>query len=836
MSVPPPPLTLLFMAHRKIITTSILPVIIAAPIVAWATYDLVLHLYERVRGHKKLAAYSDLYFKKKFKQFFPKRLTEPGSHYMTTLFGQDTFVKINGFKKTHNTVLDTIFVDKIEIRLLPCIPIVLSMELDSERVDDDHIETTMVSCKFRFGFGSEPTVMTFGHNGVYLRGFMVEDEPHVDIQVAPYVGCQIHQKHFEELRLRTGKVPNLGYMEFNSKDMLLNRHNIPSIAAALKEELAVVNFEPWIKPICLGGDGDNEAQFLQEEYDAAIDIVKPAGKILPSILDKESVNIAFNKSSEVITVVERIEKYSTRPEKPIDDVYYDYLNEFLQFVVPDDCAHTLAPDDTDTVLDRQSRPTQLLDYLETVNNVWDTYAQDSTFQKREIYPPKIPAARNIVNPPPQKRVAVGRFCGPLTNLMKERSLKHIYGFGPSDYVQKCFDRVQILNEEFPEKGKFLTDFTKLDATVTDFFRHLELSVAKRAYKEEFLEELTEVYTSQFANPHPKMGKGTRVNLKRTRRSGEGWTSLGNTLVNAFVQYCALRQAGHSVRLSRRYLGACGGDDGMMVAMLTKEQLIDTAADLNLIIKVEEVGFLDAYSFLGIVRLNPRMQLYTCDPARFVAKCAYSHVKNVPWQELAYRKCEPYARMYSNVPLVGNFAKATIRLLDTSGYKTHKRFDDLCRGMNGFIMTLIDGEQFPGPKSEEDYALVEDYVAKTLSLSLGQLREVNRLYNEAASFEDYPTGFVQYKDISSLIDVPYECLLRDLYIPGREPLKLANHLPTKALEVSGCTKSANGKEKASDEQEDSSISSSTSNASSECSSISEAKKKRRKKKRPASSQA
>ena len=311
---------------------------------------------------------------------------------------------------------------------------------------------------------------------------MTDKEARVQLQAAPYVGCDLSLEEFEVMRLRVGKGQvNFGYLEFMAKTCSyeVDRLDIPKVGQALREECRVLCFEPaWVVPVVEGGDGDITVTLLGQENDVDLSKVKHIGKLIPSPCDQESVVYVANKSAETACWKDRIETYVKKNEQVVPGVYFAYRNEFVQRLVPSIYRGTGALDDEVTALGRQVRASQKLGY-DQIKDLPD-YLEcdvDSTFLKNEVYP-EAKAPRNIVNPGHGKRVLTSMMMYPFTNMLKESSLKHVYGFGNAEYVQQCFLKVESQDDGV---GKFESDGTKMDANIGSFFRDLELQALKRYF-------------------------------------------------------------------------------------------------------------------------------------------------------------------------------------------------------------------------------------------------------------------------------------------------------------------------------------------------------------------
>lgn len=738
----------------------------------------VVGLAKIVTGRSRFNVIIKLLLKQSHLMFFPKMITKPGQHYACKIGDVTGFQRTEGYSSEFSPVIN-VFEQSVTLFKMSCL-FNFNLAFRVEREDDLYLRLS--EPRFVIGHYVSPS-LEFVSGDVATLGYMDEDRCRVQVQAAPYVGCDLLLSEYEECRFRTGNKPNMGYLAFVSKGMEMGMEDIPRMSQALKEEMRPIYYEPWVCPVVLGGDGDVETTPLEKELDLDPTYVKPLGKILPSPHTSESIVYKVNKSGETITYEDRIRKYA-KDAPPVDNEMKNWANEFIQVLIPERDAGAAVLEDLDTVLQAQ-RPSQRIGY-DQIKDLQDMLyvEQDKTFQKNEVYP-DFKAPRNIINPNHGKRVLTALMVKPLSKYLKENSLKHIYGFGDAQYLQDTFQRVENLDPPGIEaRGFFETDGTKMDATIIKFIREdLELAILLRLFHPSQHEYVSEIHLAQYAED-PKTKFGIKMKLYASRRSGEGGTSIFNTITMVYVFYCWLRSLGFTPKQAWKRLGAYGGDDGLTPAWGESQSLIDVAARVNIILKVVHAPSGKPFSFLGMIKF-PGMDLYLPDVVRFCGKIAYSHVKAVPVEQVLLRKCLPYVQMFPNVPLVGNLCRAVLRILKNQGASTlNPCYDDICRSGMGFVLTMLDGTSMPSVNDEFTLELAEFHICSGLGMSLTSLRDVCESYDNATSFDQFPTGYVQ--NGNTYLDCKYEVLIRDLYIPGRTEVKLLDHLPTESLPVNGCT--------------------------------------------------
>ncbi len=136
---------------------------------------------------------------------------------------------------------------------------------------------------------------------------------------------------------------------------------------------------------------------------------------------------------------------------------------------------------------------------------------------------------------------------------------HWYGFGnnlkiTADKIATKASRAQMCVE---------TDFTAFDVTVNALCRYVEARVLDKLFKGDPLAQ--KLHSSQFNRTlhfNSKDNINVSVNSGYGRQSGSADTSIGNSIINAFVAYVVFRKAGLSPLEAWAKLGIYGGDDGV----------------------------------------------------------------------------------------------------------------------------------------------------------------------------------------------------------------------------------------------------------------------------------
>jgi len=364
------------------------------------------------------------------------------------------------------------------------------------------------------------------------------------------------------------------------------------------------------------------------------------------------------------------------------------------------------------------------------------------------------AGRLISNPGEFLRVFSRMFGEPLTRLFKKKTfMRDHYGFVDPTALKDMWEKVM-------ERAKRLgytteTDFTKMDATVNQWMRDFEREIGQRAFAKEYVPLWESWHSKLYKKTKSKGVHGHAIELGASRRSGEYFTSLFNTILNFFYVVCCFVECGMTTADAIREAGLVGGDDGLH-PNLPAEVAIRVAPMLGFIAKATQSNIGEPTSFLGQVRFRPGVFCY--DPIRFVSKLSSTPCgANVPPFELAVRKFQATADLYPNVPLVGTISKAVLRLVDAksgwrpAGGKTLKldpKYDELCRNVGmGYQMRVWkelaqeSGERFKALPFEVDYDEACGLIATRMGIDLATLQIIERAYDVATDFNQFPSHVI-----------------------------------------------------------------------------------------------
>lgn len=409
-----------------------------------------------------------------------------------------------------------------------------------------------------------------------------------------------------------------------------------------------------------------------------------------------------------------------RPSVP--PVYYSYMSEFINHLVPKSKRNTLAPmsfDDWGQIASPKQR--SLLERA-----VYSMYGNVSVsaFQKREAYG-KITHPRNISTFSMSHNAVLGSFTKVfLTEIMKET---HWYAFGKHPTVTLKDLHMKANGTSYAN----CSDFSKLDGSLRELFRDLMIAAMMLAFKKDYHSELlSQEKKERYAKG--RTSHGIRYELDATIGSGSSDTSLLGTLTNAFIMYVAYR-VGLSADCAWTKLGFYGGDDGVSFD-LPANWVNSTASNFGMHVKSEITPAGLPIQFLG--RNFPDIwtsEQSFADVQRQVKKL---HLTTSPaivpnWLAL-YRKAIGYRVTDTNTPFLTKWCDKVISLCESLNPEVHKYWQ--LTVPDSIYWAKFDGPFIPPTDDELSYSIV----AKSLSVTVSELTEIETRISAATTFDELLT--------------------------------------------------------------------------------------------------
>nr|WPV63043.1 MAG: RNA-dependent RNA polymerase [Wufeng shrew nodavirus 1] len=329
-------------------------------------------------------------------------------------------------------------------------------------------------------------------------------------------------------------------------------------------------------------------------------------------------------------------------------IYDKWANEFVFLTVDS----TATPVSISEVMESQTSSNQKLRHVKFKDEPLPSKTIVSAFMKSESYVGE-KAPRNISNVNPRVNLELARYTQGIKPLLKTH---HWYAPGctPAQIelaVHRVCNTMNVVE----------TDYSKFDGTISSWLRRsVEFKIFERAYLGYADSEVLDLLNREIdASAYTSAGK---YDVVGSRLSGSSVTTEGNTLINAFVAYCANRLTGKGRKRAFDELGLYFGDDGISSAIKVGERYaLEIAAEqLGLSLKCKPI-FNDV-TFLG--RVYPHIRLShenMQDPIRVLSKVNLCVNSNFGKDILLQRKIKGLLVTDSQTPLIGNILRCLLRL-------------------------------------------------------------------------------------------------------------------------------------------------------------------------------
>ena len=416
-------------------------------------------------------------------------------------------------------------------------------------------------------------------------------------------------------------------------------------------------------------------------------------------------------------------------------IIHRWKEEFVRFLIPDELMHVGVPDSIETVMEKQSRPTQRAGALAALPFAFCYRVIVKSFQKGESYP-KIAAPRNISTLDADHRTRYGGYLYALTKTVLKP--QHWYAFSKTP-LEIATEVQRVANG-----ARFIvpTDYSAWDGTHSKPLCDFENLVLRRFFAPEYHEEVSKLQMSQYKAPGVTR-HGVRYTTEWSRLSGSSDTSSFNTIDNALVMFCALRDSGRSPDEAWNGLGLFGGDDGIQ-ANLDVAWINRIVKRMGHVLKAKVIEPNHPVDFLGRYYLDPwTSPASVIDVQRQLRKLHITHsAHDVPWHVALYCKAHGLMTTDAKTPVIAQWATKVMRELEhvygrgVLASKLDKHSTALKEDKKWFSSYEFQ-EQFP--QLELDHPLANDFVANQLGVTTVDLANIIDRLNAAVGPEILTIG-------------------------------------------------------------------------------------------------
>lgn len=318
----------------------------------------------------------------------------------------------------------------------------------------------------------------------------------------------------------------------------------------------------------------------------------------------------------------------------------------------------------------------------------------------------------------ENTVMLSRF----TLAFKEDCLKGLHWFGPGLSPSKAINALGRLSAQAEEF--LVVDYSRLDGSISEWLqREIVIATYMRwcaePDKAELSKLLKDVFKQSAVTAHGipyKPGYGTR--------SGSAITTDGNTMICAFVVYCAFRKMGLEPELAYAKVGLVYGDDGAFPAYDgLGEQLRIVAAELGLNIKLDVLEKGQPIQYLGRYFVDPlTIKDSFQDPIRTISKLHLTANMQVTAEQALANKALGYLATDAKTPIIGTWAR---KVLELTGITKAKG------------LTAEEQHKMSNAWPQMDSNIILESMAAVLEMSSAELRYLDRLVGEVTALDQFP---------------------------------------------------------------------------------------------------
>lgn len=420
---------------------------------------------------------------------------------------------------------------------------------------------------------------------------------------------------------------------------------------------------------------------------------------------------AISESSDLSTIYRRVFIPCNTVVPP--RLYNNFADDFIDLVVGNHAGQG-TPLALHEVIEQQNGPLQRA----RIEQVKYTVSLNSgnrleAFVKNEPY--STPSApRNITTMAGELTLMLSSF----TYAFKRQVLKQHKFYSPGMSPQQICDRLQELTTF---NGIVNTDYTKFDGSISEWLQRLVYRIYARWLKQNQIGEFRHWFELVFINK-ARTKMGVRYNPYWGTRSGSPFTTDGNTMINAFVVFCALRKLRHTKEEAFAALGLYCGDDGYTAYVdgLT-EMLITAAKELGLTLDIEH-QVTGPYSYCGRRFIDPMLchDSYQ-DIKRTLPKLHVVRNGATSLEQRLTNKAAGYLVTDSQTPLIGNWAR---KVLELTGLEARDLSHEESYKMS-----------FPWPQDNAD--LIRENVANDLDMTIAELDSMCESIDATTSLDEFP---------------------------------------------------------------------------------------------------
>jgi len=371
----------------------------------------------------------------------------------------------------------------------------------------------------------------------------------------------------------------------------------------------------------------------------------------PAIYPRRSYN------NDLSMIAGRIDKPRNVAEPPKQ--YNVFAKEFSNLLLGTN-THIIEPLTIAQVFDIQSRPTQKQRSKLVIDTmVMDHQVRLRPFQKSEVYS-SASDPRNITSLNTEATLAFSTYTYPFKYAVLN---KHKW-FSPGKEPREIEQAISEM------KGPLIaTDFSRFDGSISKW---LQNRVVRQNYVTAMQYDHKSTLYTKFNEMHFAKGRtrtGVEFDPGYGTKSGCPFTTDGNTMINAFINFTSLRRLGLEPDDAWASLGLYCGDDGLIVNRLgLYDSILIVCQDLGLNIECLLIGEKEPVPYCGRYFVREDLTCFSfSDPIRTLGKLHLTSNKLVTPTQALVNKASGYAATDLRTPVIGSFVQ---RVFDLHGDETN----------------------------------------------------------------------------------------------------------------------------------------------------------------------
>jgi len=455
-----------------------------------------------------------------------------------------------------------------------------------------------------------------------------------------------------------------------------------------------------------------------------VDSSSPGQAVTSPLAREPALFAAKSLASDEAMIDGRIKAVMNKTRPPVK--FNTYREEFIGLVVPPELRHRGVPLPLEDVIALQNKPMQKA-RTKANEHLFGLYPENRlrAFGKTEPNS-SITDGRSITQMSVQLTIMMSAY----TYAFKNDRLKNLPSYGPGKTPTEIVDRIREIGAD----GLIESDYSRFDGSISqylqDVVRRIYLLWVAEIHAQPLKANFDQVFMRSAVTSH-----GLKYDAGFGTRSGSPITTDGNTLINMFVSYVALRETGMKKEQAWLKLGLYTGDDGLNVNLPgMKESLILVTQQFGLKLKVEAAKPDEPVSFAGRTFPHPLTSKSSHqDIKRTLVKLHLSSNKGVSRELAAANRAVGYLTTDANTPLIRAWCETVLRYT----------------GQISATESMTSEERFKvenGAWNQEDKEVIYESVCRIMGMTKAEMEAAERSIYGSKDLDDIPIIYENQREV------------------------------------------------------------------------------------------